>query len=299
MKNIDINSIIDLTAKLCMDANYYLNKDIEDESRRCLTEEESPVGKNVLESMIENARIAREEQVPICQDTGMAVVFFELGMDVHITGGDLGTSTEAHVGAASEMRGSPLDEAINEGVRRGYEEGFLRKSVVKDPIDRKNTGDNTPAVIHYSIVSGDKIKITVAPKGFGSENMSALTMLTPAEGIGGIESFVINTVLTAGANPCPPIIVGVGVGGTMEKCALLSKKALLRPVNSANADAFWKGVENDLLLKINALGIGPAGYGGRTTALGVHIETFATHIAGLPVAVNIGCHVTRHAEGII
>jgi len=280
MRKIDISSIIDLTAKLCMDANYYLNKDIEEALCHCMTEEESPVGKSVLESMLENSRIAREEQVPICQDTGMAVVFFELGMDVHISGGD-------------------LEEAINEGVRRGYEEGFLRKSVVKDPIDRKNTGDNTPAVIHYSIVSGDKIKITVAPKGFGSENMSALTMLTPAEGIGGVESFVINTVLAAGANPCPPIIVGVGVGGTMEKCALLSKKALLRPVNSANADAFWKGVENELLEKINTLGIGPAGFGGRITALGVNIETFPTHIAGLPVAVNIGCHVTRHAEGII
>jgi len=243
--------------------------------------EESPVGKNALESMLENAAIARDEQVPICQDTGMTVVFFELGMDVRITGSD------------------SLEEAINEGVRRGYEEGYLRKSVVKDPIDRINTGDNTPAVIHYSLVGGDKIKITVAPKGFGSENMSAIAMLTPSAGIEGVKNFVLDTVSAAGGNPCPPIIVGVGVGGTMEKCALLSKQALLRPLDSSSADPFWKAVEDELLEKINALGIGPAGYGGRTTALGVNIETFATHIAGLPVAVNIGCHVTRHAEGII
>jgi len=280
MREININSIIDLTAKLCMDANYYLNKDIEEAFQRCLIKEESPVGKNVLETIIENACIAREEQVPICQDTGMAVVFIELGMDLHITGGD-------------------IEDAINQGVRRGYEEGFLRKSVVKDPIDRKNTGDNTPAVIHYSIVRGDKIKITVAPKGFGSENMSALIMLTPAEGIEGVKKFVIDTVSAAGGNPCPPIIAGVGVGGTMEKCALLSKKALLRPVGSANPDPFWRDIEKELLEKINTLGIGPAGFGGRITALGVNIETFPTHIAGLPVAVNIGCHVTRHAEGII
>jgi len=280
MREINTGSIIDLTAKLCMDANYYLNKDIEEAFACCLPGEQSSVGKNILESMLANADIARKEQAPICQDTGMTVVFCELGMDVHVSGGG-------------------LDEAINEGVRRGYEEGFLRKSVVKDPIDRINTGDNTPAVIHYSVVRGDKIKITVAPKGFGSENMSRLVMLTPSAGIGGVKDFVVSTVSAAGANPCPPIIVGVGVGGTMEKCALLSKQALLRPVGSANADPFWKGVEDELLEKINALGIGPAGFGGRTTALGVNIETFATHIAGLPVAVNIGCHVTRHAEGII
>ena len=280
MREIDINAIIDLTAKLCMDANFYLDKNIEQAFFSRINEEDSPVGKSVLESMIENAAIAREEKVPICQDTGMALVFIEMGLDVHVSGGD-------------------LEEAINEGVRRGYTEGFLRKSVVRDPIDRVNTGDNTPAIIHYSPVKGDKIKITVAPKGFGSENMSAIKMLTPADGIEGIKDFVLNTVSAAGANPCPPIIVGVGVGGTMEKCALLSKQALLRPLNSSNADPFWKGVEDELLEKINALGIGPAGFGGRTTALGVNIETFATHIAGLPVAVNIGCHVTRHAEGII
>ena len=280
MREINVSAIIDLTAKLCMDANYYLNKDIEQAFIRCLPAEESPVGKSALESMLENAAIARDEQVPICQDTGMTVVFVELGMDVHINGGD-------------------LTEAVNEGVRRGYEEGYLRKSVVRDPIDRINTGDNTPAVIHYSIVKGDKVKITAAPKGFGSENMSGLAMLTPSVGIEGVKNFVIKTVSAAGGNPCPPIIVGVGVGGTMEKCALLSKQALLRPLDSSNPDPFWKSVEDELLEKINALGIGPGGYGGRTTALGVNIETFATHIAGLPVAVNIGCHVTRHAEGII
>jgi fumarate hydratase subunit alpha len=210
----------------------------------------------------------------------MAIVFFELGMDVHINGGD-------------------LEEAINEGVRQGYEKGFLRKSVVKDPIDRINTKDNTPAVIHYTIAKGDAIKITVAPKGFGSENMSSIAMLTPSAGIEGVKNFVLKTVSAAGGNPCPPIIVGVGVGGTMEKCALLSKKALLRPLNSVNGDPFWKSIEDELLEKINALGIGPAGFGGRSTALGVNIETFPTHIAGLPVAVNIGCHVTRHAQGIL
>ena len=280
MREITVNTITDLTAKLCMDANYYLGEDIVQAFSRCLEKEESPVGKNVLESMKKNAGIAAEEQVPICQDTGMAVVFFELGTDVRISGGD-------------------LEQAINEGVRRGYREGFLRKSVVKDPIDRINTGDNTPAVIHYSVVSGDKIKIIVAPKGFGSENMSAIAMLTPSAGIEGVKDFVVKTVSAAGANPCPPVIVGVGIGGTMEKCALLSKQALLRPLGCINANPFWKGIEEELLSRINALGIGPAGYGGRTTALGVNIETFPTHIAGLPLAVNIGCHVTRHAEGIL
>ena len=280
MREIDVSEITELTAKLCMDANYYLNKDIQEAFTRSLAREDSAVGKNVILSMIEKAKIAGEEQVPICQDTGMAVIFFELGTEVHLCGGD-------------------LEKAINEGVRRGYEKGYLRKSVVRDPIDRKNTNDNTPAVIHYTIVPGDKIKIIAAPKGFGSENMSALKMLMPSDGIEGVKKFVIDTVSNAGGNPCPPIIVGVGIGGTMEKCALLSKKALLRPVGSENKAAFWNSVERELLEKINALGIGPAGFGGRTTALCVNIETFPTHIAGLPVAVNIGCHVTRHAEGII
>ena len=279
MREIGIDSVIDLVSRLCVQANCYLNKDVEQALSFGLALEESPVGRSVLESMLQNASIAREEIVPICQDTGMAVVFIEVGMDVHMYGGD-------------------LEDAINKGVCAGYA-NYLRKSVVRDPIDRVNTNDNSPAVIHYSIVTGDKIKIIVAPKGFGSENMSALKMLTPAEGIEGVKKFVIDTVSIAGANPCPPIIAGVGVGGTMEKCALLSKKALLRPLGKGHSDTFWNGVEKELLEKINDLGIGPAGFGGRLTALGVNIETFPTHIAGLPVAVNIGCHVTRHAEGVI
>jgi len=279
MKEISSSQVIDLVEKLCIAANCYLNKDIEQELSKRLDSEDSPLGKNVIKTIIENAKIAREEQIPICQDTGMAVVFVELGTDAHFSG--------------------DLEEAINEGVRHGYKKGYLRNSVVRDPIDRVNTKDNTPAVIHYSITSGDKIKITVAPKGFGSENMSALAMLTPSDGIEGIKEFIVDTVLKAGGNPCPPVIVGVGVGGTMEKCALLSKKALLRPIGSVNADTYWRGVEKELLEKINLLGIGPAGFGGKTTALSVNIETFPTHIAGLPVAVNIGCHATRHAEGVL
>jgi len=279
MKDINNNQVIDLVEKLCIAANCYLNKDIEQELSKRLESENSPLGKNVIETIIENARIAREDQVPICQDTGMTVVFVELGTDARFRG--------------------DLEEAINEGVRRGYKKGYLRNSVVRDPIDRVNTNDNTPAVIYYSVTTGDKMKIAVAPKGFGSENMSALAMLKPSDGIEGVKSFIVNTVSRAGANPCPPVIVGVGVGGTMEKCALLSKKALLRPVGSCNADAFWNSVEKECLEKINSLGIGPAGFGGKTTALCVNIETFATHIAGLPVAVNIGCHATRHAEGVL
>jgi len=279
MKEISDRQVIDLVEKLCIAANCYLNKDIEQELSKRLDSEVSPLGKNVIQTIIENAKIAREEQIPICQDTGMAVVFVELGTDAHFSGN--------------------LEEAINEGVRRGYKKGYLRNSVVRDPVDRVNTKDNTPAVIHYSVTTGDKIKITIAPKGFGSENMSALAMLTPSDGIEGIKKFIIDTVSKAGGNPCPPIIVGVGVGGTMEKCALLSKKALLRPIASFNINGFWRGVEKELLEKINSLGIGPAGFGGKTTALSVNIETFPTHIAGLPVAVNIGCHATRHAEGIL
>jgi len=279
MKEIRSCQVIDLVEKLCIDANCFLNMDIEQELSKRLESEESPLGKNVIQTIIENAKIARGERIPICQDTGMAVVFVELGTDVHFSG---------------DMEG-----AINEGVRRGYKKGYLRNSVVRDPVDRINTNDNTPAIIHYSITTGDKIKITVAPKGFGSENMSALAMLTPSDGIEGIKGFIIDTVSKAGGNPCPPVIVGVGVGGTMEKCALLSKKALLRPVGSVNENEFWHEVEKELLEKINSLGIGPAGFGGKTTALSVNIETFPTHIAGLPVAVNIGCHATRHAEGTL
>ena len=280
MREIDASQIIELVEKLCIEANCNLNKDIEKALKLGLEREDTPLAKNVLETLIENAKIAREEQVPICQDTGMAVVFFEMGSEAHVSGGN-------------------VDDAINEGVRRGYKKGYLRNSVVKDPINRVNTKDNTPAVIHYSITGGDRIKITVAPKGFGSENMGAVKMLMPSDCIEGVKSFVIETVSKAGANPCPPVIVGVGVGGTMEKCALLAKKALLRTVGSGSADAFWRRTEQELLESINALGIGPAGFGGKTTALAVHIENFPTHIAALPVAVNIGCHVTRHAEGIL
>jgi len=285
MREVRVSEIVDLTAKLCMDANYILSDDIGRALQRWERDEESPIGRSVIASIIENAAIAAEERVPFCQDTGVTVVFFEMGTGVRI--------------AADGAQELDLEGAINEGVRRGYEEGFLRKSVVRCPGERVNSGDNTPAVIHYSIVKGDRVKITVAPKGFGSENMSALKMLTPADGIAGVKKFVINTISSAGGNPCPPIIVGVGIGGTMEKCALLSKQALLRPVGSANASPFWQGIESELLEEINALGIGPMGYGGRATALAVHIEPFGTHIAGLPVAVNIGCHATRHAEGTL
>lgn len=280
MRTIHVDSITEAVEKLCMDSNYYLNDDIINGLEKGLEKEESDNGKEILSKIIENAQIAREKAVAICQDTGMAVVFMDIGQDVHITGGN-------------------LTDAINEGVRRGYEKGYLRKSVVNDPIERINTKDNTPAVIHYNIVDGDKIKITVAPKGFGSENMSALKMLTPSRGIEGVKNFIIETVEKAGPNPCPPIVVGVGIGGTMEKAAFLAKKALLRPIDKRNDIPYLKELEEEMLERINRLGIGPSGLGGRITALGVNIEVFPTHIAGLPVAVNINCHATRHAEIII
>ncbi|AUS96900.1 fumarate hydratase [Clostridium thermosuccinogenes] len=277
MRNIDTALIIDTVKKLCIDANYYLNGDILNAMESGLREEDSDIGRSVISQLIENACIARENNMAICQDTGMAVVFVEIGQEVHITGG-------------------LLEDAINEGVRRGYEEGYLRKSVVRDPIHRVNTGDNTPAVIHYSIVEGDRLKITVAPKGFGSENMSAIKMLKPSDGIEGVKSFVVETVDKAGPNPCPPVVVGVGIGGTMEKAALLAKKALLRPIDRRSNIDYVHDLENELLETINNLGIGPAGMGGRLTALAVNVEVFPTHIAGLPVAVNMSCHATRHAE---
>ncbi len=280
MRKIDSNEIVNTIEKLCIMANNYLNSDITNELKSSINKEKSPIGKEILNKLIQNAEIAKNQDIPICQDTGMAVVFVELGQDVCI-------------------EGTNITDAINEGVRRGYENGFLRKSVVGDPIRRINTGDNTPAIIHYDIVRGDKIKITVAPKGFGSENMSSLKMLKPSDGQEGVEEFVVKTVSEAGANPCPPIIVGVGIGGTMEKAAYLAKKALLRPICSKNSDEFYGAMERELLEKINRLGIGPQGFGGTTTALGVNIEVYPTHIAGLPVAVNISCHVTRHAEHII
>lgn len=278
MKEIMFEDIVSLTAKLCIEANCFLNEDIYNAVKNAEKSEKSPVGREILGELIENAEIAKKNIMPICQDTGIAVIFVELGQDVHISGG-------------------LLEDAINEGVRRGYTEGYLRKSVVSDPLIRKNTGDNTPAVIHYDINEGDGFKIIVAPKGIGSENMSRIFMLKPSDGIEGIKKAVIETVEEAGPNPCPPVIVGVGIGGNFEKCAYLAKKALLRPVGEKSTLPHISALEDELLTLINKTGIGPQGLGGTTTALGVSIETYPTHIGGMPVAVNIGCHVTRHAEG--
>lgn len=280
MREIDVSQVKETIAKLCIDANYYISKDILSCFKKGVKEETKPIAKDILGILIDNAEIAETEAIAICQDTGMAVVFVEVGQDVHFTGGN-------------------LYDAINEGVAKGYEEGYLRKSVVKDPINRVNTKDNTPAVIHTFIVPGDKVKLTVSPKGFGSENMSRLVMLKPSQGLEAVKKFIIETVKIAGPNACPPVIVGVGVGGTMEKAALMSKMALLRTVDSKNPDEFWASVEEELLEEINKLDIGPGGFGGINTALGVNIEAYPTHIAGLPVAVNMGCHVTRHAEAVL
>lgn len=280
MRNIEVNTIIDAVSQMCMKANYFLNDDIKIAMQKGKQNEKSPIGTEILDNLITNAELAAKKQVAICQDTGMAVVFVTIGQEVHITGGG-------------------LEDAINEGVRRGYKEGCLRKSVVSDPIERVNTGDNTPAVIHYEIVPGEALKIELAPKGFGSENMSGLKMLKPSDGIEGVKDFILDTVDKAGPNPCPPIVVGVGVGGTMEKAAILAKKALLRPINLRSEIEYVKNLENEMLQRINELGIGPAGLGGIITALAVNIETYPTHIAGLPVAVNISCHVTRHAEVVL
>jgi len=277
-RNISASAITRLVEQLCIEACCVLAGDINNKLKSCLQTETSPLGKEILGTLIENARVAREESSPMCQDTGMTVVFVRLGQNVQVTGGF-------------------IEDAINQGVRQGYEKGYLRKSVVKDPLHRENTRDNTPAVIHYEIVPGNVFHITVSPKGFGSENKSALKMLTPSEGVEGVKRFVLETVSAAGGNPCPPIIVGVGIGGTMERAAYLSKKALLRPLDTQNPDSALAALEAELLSEINKMGIGPAGFGGTTTALGVNILTYATHIAGLPVSVNIGCHATRHAEG--
>ncbi len=279
MREIEANVITDKISEMCISANCNLNCDILNAVKAGINNETAATAVDILESIVKNAEIAGEKQVPICQDTGMAIFFVEVGQDVHINGN--------------------LTDAINLGVKKGYEEGFLRKSVVKDPIRRGNTGDNTPAVIHYDIVPGDKIKIIFMPKGFGSENMSRLKMLKPSEGAEGVIDFVVETVKLASSNPCPPVVVGVGIGGSMEKAALLSKLALSRPVDSVNEDEYYAEMEKLLLEKINLTGVGPQGLGGKTTALGVNIETYPTHIAGLPVAVNISCHVTRHAETII
>ncbi|MCG0275747.1 MAG: fumarate hydratase [Thermosediminibacteraceae bacterium] len=281
MREIETWLIKETVKDLFLKANYFAGEDLVCKLKEAKEKEESPIGKSVLEKIILNAEIAARERIAICQDTGMAVLFVELGQDVHIVGGD-------------------FNEAINAGIREAYNEGYLRKSVVNDPLfDRKNTGDNTPAVIHIEIVKGDRIKLIAVPKGFGSENMSAVKMLTPAEGIKGIKGFVLETVMRAGPNPCPPVIVGVGIGGTMEKAALLAKKALTRSLDRRHPDERYAKLENEILELINSSGIGPGGLGGRTTALAVNIEYFPTHIAGLPVAVNISCHAYRHAEATI
>ena len=280
MREVNVEQIVETVKNLSIEANYFLGSDIKEALKKSREEETYELAGQVLDKIMLNSEIAKNEQMPMCQDTGMACVFVEIGQDVHITGGK-------------------LEDAINEGVRRGYDEGFLRKSVVGDPIRRVNTNDNTPAIIYYDIVDGDKIKITLAPKGFGSENMSKIGMLKPSDGLEGVKKFIIDTVKAAGPNPCPPMVVGVGIGGTFDKAAYLAKKALIRPVNTSNKDEFYRELEEELLTKINELGIGPQGFGGKTTALGLNIEVYPTHIAGLPVAVNINCHATRHKEAII
>lgn len=279
MREIKASLITQTVKKLCIEANCHLSTDMKDCICQFHKEETWPQAKEILERIIENYEIADEKEQPICQDTGVACVFLKIGQGVHIDG--------------------DLTEAVNEGVRQGYGEGYLRKSVVRDPLDRVNTGDNTPAMLYTEIVPGDKIEITVAPKGFGSENMSKIAMLRPSDGVEGVKDFVIKTVQDAGPNPCPPIVVGVGIGGTFDKAAYLAKKALLRPLDERNGVEFYSQLEKELLDKINALGIGPQGFGGRTTALSVNIEQYPTHIAGLPVAVNINCHVTRHKTEVL
>lgn len=280
MRELQVREITDAVAKLCQEANYFLGEDVIKALQNGLQEETSPVGKDVFRQLLENARIAREEKMPLCQDTGTAVLFVELGQEVLLTGGD-------------------FNEAVNEGVRRGYLQGFLRSSIVSDPLERINTGDNTPAIIHLRLVQGDKVKLTIAPKGGGSENMSAVRMLTPAQGVKGLTDFVIETVSKAGANPCPPIVVGVGLGGNFEEVALLAKKALLRPLGEPHPQTFYADLEKDLLKRINKIGIGPQGFGGKFTALAVHLEAAPCHIASMPAAVNINCHAARHAQVVL
>ena len=272
---VKTEEIVQNVKEMCIQANHYLSKDMDEALKCAVNTQKSQLGKKILNQLQDNLKIADEEMIPICQDTGMAVIFLEVGQDVH-------------------FEGMAIEDAINEGVRQGYVEGFLRKSVVGDPIIRENTKDNTPAVIHYSIVPGDKVKITLAPKGFGSENMSRVFMLKPADGIEGVKNAILTAVKDAGPNACPPMVVGVGVGGTFEKCALLAKQALTRPINEHSDIPYVKDLEEEMLMKINKLGIGPGGLGGTTTALVVNINTYPTHIAGLPVAINICCHVNRH-----
>lgn len=280
IRTIHVNDITKNIKEMCIEANHFLSGDMNKAMKQALEQEESPLGKQVLNQLQKNLEIAKEDMIPICQDTGMTVIFIEIGQDVHFEGGI-------------------LEDAINEGVRQGYQEGFLRKSVVGDPIIRENTKDNTPAIIHYEITSGDKVKITVAPKGFGSENMSRVFMLKPADGIEGVKNAVITAVKDAGPNACPPMVIGVGIGGTFEKCALMAKKALTREMDKSSEIPYIKELEKELLEKINKSGIGPGGLGGTTTALAVHINTYPTHIAGLPVGINICCHVNRHSTRTI
>ena len=275
MRTIDVSEITENIKEMCMEANHYLSKDMDNEMKKAVEKEESPLGKQMLLQLQENLQIAAEDRIPICQDTGMAVIFIEIGQDVHFEGGI-------------------LEDAINEGVRQGYKEGYLRKSVVGDPIIRENTKDNTPAIVYYSIIKGDKVKIKVAPKGFGSENMSRVFMLKPADGIEGVKNAILTAVRDAGPNACPPMVVGVGIGGTFEKCALMAKEALTREAGTHSDIPWAKELEEEMLDKINKLGIGPGGLGGTTTALAVNVNTYPTHIAGLPVGINICCHVNRH-----
>ena len=280
MREVSVSEITKNIREMCIEANHFLSPDMKQVFDEAVSREESPLGKQILNQLEENLRIAGEDMIPICQDTGMAVVFVKAGQEVHFTGGS-------------------LTEAVNEGVRQGYVEGFLRKSVVQDPIDRVNTGDNTPAVLHYEIVEGDQVEITVAPKGFGSENMSRVFMLKPADGIEGVKEAILTAVRDAGPNACPPMVVGVGIGGTFEKCALMAKHALTIDLSEEAPVPYVRELEKEMLERINGLGIGPGGLGGRITAFAVNIETYPTHIAGLPVAVNICCHVNRHAHRVI
>ena len=280
MREVSVSEITKIIREMCIEANHFLSPDMKQVFDEAVSREESPLGKQILNQLEENLRIAGEDMIPICQDTGMAVVFLKAGQEVHFTGGS-------------------LTEAVNEGVRQGYTEGFLRKSVVQDPIERVNTGDNTPAILHYEIVEGDSVEITVAPKGFGSENMSRVFMLKPADGIEGVKEAILTAVRDAGPNACPPMVVGVGIGGTFEKCALMAKHALTRDLSEEAPVPYVRELEKEMLERINGLGIGPGGLGGRITAFAVNIETYPTHIAGLPVAVNICCHVNRHAHRVI
>ncbi len=280
MREFPVSQLTDVIERLCIEANTYLPEDVRQAITDSRAAEDGPIAQGVLDKIIENFGIADRDAVPICQDTGVACIFLEIGQDVHFVGGD-------------------LREAVDEGVRRGYTNGYLRKSVVRDPLQRVNTGDNTPAMLYTEIVPGDKVTVTMAPKGFGSENMSVLTMLKPSAGLQGVKDVIIGAIEAAGPNACPPMVVGVGIGGTFDKAALLAKKALMRPLGSHHPDPFYADLETEMLETINNLGIGPQGFGGKTTALGLNIETMATHIAGMPVAVNINCHVTRHKTEVL